>query len=215
MQIALLHTADVHATTFDQLFETLGVDANITHCVRPDLLKAARRSGLTSIQDETVALLNDMCAADAVICTCSTLGPIADQVAQSAPHVFRIDRPMMEKACETGTDILIAICLESTRDATLELLQQCAMDLGRTIRPRVILCANAWPFFEAGDMDRYAAEIAAAIARDVGQHARTDCIVLAQASMATAAGLLNDTATPVMSSPAMAASHAVALAERR
>ncbi|PUB17588.1 aspartate/glutamate racemase family protein [Yoonia sediminilitoris] len=212
MEIALLHTADVHVATFDALFDSLHVGANITHLVRPDLLEDARAYGLDSVQAHTIAALQTLSGADAVICTCSTLGPLADQMARDAPHILRIDRPMMETACKTGPDILVAICLESTRQSTLALLQECAAERGRAIRPQVVLCASAWACFENGDTQGYAAEIADAVRNALKSGAKPDCILLAQASMTVAEEPLADVGVPVMSSPLMAAKQAAAIA---
>lgn len=214
MRIALLHTADVHVETFNTLFAQIGVEVELTHKVRADLLDRARSEGTEAVRNETLAELSELAAADAVICTCSTLGPVADMVAQSTPHVFRIDRPVMERACQTGPNIMVAICLDSTRDATLALLHDVAAEVRRTISPRLVLCQSAWLYFESGDMQGFATEIAETITRDLAEGAQADCIVLAQASMRVAQPYLEKLAIPVMSSPLLAAEHAIEIARR-
>ena len=204
MRIAFLHTADVHVATFDAL---LPAHVTATHRVRPDLLDRARADGLASVAEETLAELDALAGADAVICTCSTLGPLADQAGARAPHIFRIDRPMMETACGHGPRIAVALCLDSTRDATLALLRDCAAG---PINPQVILCRDAWARFEAGDQAGYANAIARTIRAEMA--ADTGCIVLAQASMAGAADLLADCGIPVLTSPDLAVRRALALA---
>jgi hypothetical protein len=212
LRISFLHTAEVHIATFDSIFAKLDDSVELVHRVEPDLLSRAREDGLETIKEETYEILRELADADAVVCTCSTLGPLADDISESIAHVFRIDRPVMRKACEDGEHILVAICLESTRDATLALLEMCAGELGKTISPRVVLCQTAWQHFEAGDMEAYAKDIAEAIKVDILSTSATDCVVLAQASMRVAEGLLTSIGIPVRSSPLLAAEHSIDVA---
>jgi len=71
------------------------------------------------------------------------------------------------------------------------------------------MCEGAWAAFEAGDMDRYAAAIAASV-RAVA--AGLDCVVLGQASMRVAEPLLADLGLPVLASPDLAVDHAIGMA---
>lgn len=213
MHIAFLHTAEIHVATFDTLLDQLGFEGVCTHKVSPELLTRTRDRGLDDVQLEVVQILSDLASADAVMCTCSTLGPLADQVAERFGHVFRIDRPVMEEACRLGKDVLVAICLQSTEDATLSLLKLCAEQVGVSVAPRVVLCSEAWVCFERGDMDGYAASIAESVRTEVANTSNPDCIILAQASMRVAEPLLTDLNVPVFSSPTMAASRAIQIAE--
>lgn len=215
MRISLLHTADVHAQTFERIFDEIDPKVVRTHVVRTDLLDRARDAGLTAVRDETLAALTGLSSADAVICTCSTLGPLADELSRSVPHVFRIDRPVMENACGVGENVLVAICLESTRGATLALLKQCAAELGQPIVPEMMFCESAWAHFERGDMDGYAAEIATAVQSRLSKGPKPDCIVLAQASMRVAEDLLQSCGVPVMSSPVPAAERGIVVAREQ
>lgn len=143
--ITCLHTAQVHVATFS------GLIPGARHVVRADLLDRARADGVAAVQDEVLALLAELSADGPVLCTCSTLGPLADQAG-----VLRIDRPAMEAAAACEGEIVVAICLESTRAATLALFEEIA----GPGRARLVLCDAAWPFFEAGDMDGFARAIA-------------------------------------------------------
>ncbi len=214
MEIAFLHTADVHVQTFDALLDELGYSGKRTHMVMPELLQRARGSGLEGVRAEVLDVLAELAAADAVMCTCSTIGPVADEFSRKHDHVFRIDRPAMEEACTHGPDVLVAICLESTRNPSLELLGQCADRLQADVAPRVLLCDAAWPHFERGDLDAFAAAIADEIRSEV-MKGKPDCIVLAQASMRVAEGRLSGLGLPVISSPARAAARAISIAEGR
>lgn len=214
MRIAFLHTADVHAATFDQIFDNLDRGVQLTHHVDAGLLDRARQEGIEAVRADVETVLSDLSTADAVLCTCSTLGPLADDVAKSANTIVRIDRPLMEQACEDGDKILVALCLDSTRDATLNLLLECATNAGRNVTPVVVICHDAWGFFEAGDMEAYAASIAASIRSKVAEEPGINSIVLAQASMRVAETNLADIGIPVRSSPVIAAKRCLEIARK-
>lgn len=213
MRIALLHTAEVHVATFDAIFADLDVDVELIHHVAPELLERAKTDGIDSVRADVLAVLDGLMGADAVVCTCSTLGPLADEVAQSAPHVFRVDRPLMEQACQDGANIVVALCLDSTRQATLDLLDACAQERQRAISPRVLICRDAWAFFESGDSAGYAESIANAISDHLASTPDIDCVILAQASMRVAETYLTDLKIPVHSAPELAARHSIVVAQ--
>ena len=208
MKVALLHTADVHVATFDQIFLDLGQDIEITHQVAAHLLEGARTEGLDTVRAETLARLTELSQADAVICTCSTLGPL---VADAPDNVVRIDDPVMEAACANGPGILLALCLESTRAASLDLLVSTAQRMSVHITPEVAMCAQAWPHFEAGEMDAFAQTIAEQLRKRVAMGG-VNCIVLGQASMRVVEPLLTGLHVPVLSSPGLAARAAIKVA---
>jgi Asp/Glu/Hydantoin racemase len=203
--IGFLHTADVHVPTFRALRAELVPDWPDRHEVAPELLAEARARGVTP---ELVATLDDRlralaeAGADLIVCTCSTIGGLAEQRSPGVP-VLRADRPMAEAAVAAGTRIAVLAAVESTVEPTLALLR----DAGPHLTPVVRLCLTAWPSFESGDLPGYAARIAAA-AREAAPAA--DVIVLAQASMAPAADLLTDLPIPVLTSPRTAVARAVA-----
>lgn len=212
MHIACLHTSDVHVATFDHIFNSLDSTVQLTHHVDPKLLERARHNGIDAVRADVETLLRDLSAADAILCTCSTLGPLADDAAQASHTIVRIDRPMMEQACADGDKVLVAFCLDSTRDATLDLLADCAKRMGQHVTPVAVMCRDAWAFFEAGDMEAYVASIAHSIQSKIAEEQGIKSIVLAQASMRVAEAALADTGLPVRSSPVIAAQRCVELA---
>ncbi len=197
-RFTFLHTAQVHVATFDALLADRGY-AGGEHHVAESLLNRARAEGLDSVWDETAELLKSLAANGPVLCTCSTLGPVADTI----DGVLRIDRPAMLAALGHGPRPLVVICLESTRAATLDLLRECA---GKTeLDERVLLCNEAWPHFEAGDQEAFAQAIANAVAADLAAGPARTAVLLAQASMAVAAPATRAlTDLPVITTPAAA-----------
>jgi hypothetical protein len=85
---------------------------------------------------------------------------------------------------------------ESTFEPTVALVEEEARGAGRSVQVRTLLVDGAWARFEAGDVDGYVREVAAA----ADSVTDADAIVLAQASMAPAERLTT-TSVPVLSSP--------------
>lgn len=206
MRIACLHTAAIHQKTFTALFARLAPQAQVIHVVRDDLLAAAQNHGVEQVTDATLEALGGLTTADAVLCTCSTLGPLVDLA--GSDKFVRIDRPMMAAAAKLGRHPLLAICLESTRDASLALLEDVG---GAAMEPTVHLCEGAWPLFVAGDLDGFADAVATSVAAVADDH---DCIILGQASMRDAAPQLTRLGIPVLTSPEFAVAEAIRVARR-
>lgn len=210
MKIAFLHTAQVHVDTFNAIVCSLAPNATCIHHVAPELLARAQANGLEDVAPDTTALLIELSKMDMVLCSCSTLGPLVD--ALNLPNVIRIDRPLMEAACDAGTNIMVAICLESTRNATLALLHDIASENGATVTPNLVLCYTAWTHFEQGDTECFATQIAMTIRTEIIRSGLPDCIVLAQASMRVAEEKLEDLGIPILSSPLLATQRLLAVA---
>lgn len=206
MKIAFLHTAEQHVQTFADLMQDY--DVELIQIVKPKLLARAQQFGLENVRAETTKILQDLATADAVVCTCSTLGPIADDFSENHSHVLRIDKPLMQAALQYAPNIAVVICLKSTQQSTLDLLNHCAKQAGVTINPQVILCADAWQHFEAGDQAKFAQSIAEQVKSEMSVN--TSCIILAQASMRVAEPLLENLGMPILSSPKLAIAAAVA-----
>ena len=118
----------------------------------------------------------------------------------------------MEQACANGDKVLVALCLDSTREATINLLNDCAEAAGQTVTPIVVICREAWALFEAGDTEGYAASIAGSIKSKIAQEPDVSSIVLAQASMRVAENHLAGSGIPVRSSPVIAAQRCIEVA---
>ncbi len=214
--IGLLHTAESHVATFGALVSGLDSARVHVHAVRPDLLERARVHGL---DDETLGdgirgALRNLADRDArvVICTCSTLGGVSEQCASEAGvHVLRVDRPMAELAVRSGSRIGLVAALESTFAPTRALLYDAAAAAGKEITLIDAPCFDAWRRFEQGDIAGYHREIAGCVdALD----ATIEVVVLAQASMAAAADLV-ESDRAVLSSPHTAVQAALTLAAAR
>lgn len=196
--LALLHTSPVHVAAFAALAAELAPGAHIRHVVDEDLLADARAGGLTPELAARVAerLREAGEGADAVLCTCSTIGGLAEAADLGGTPVLRVDRAMAEAAVAGGPRVAVVAALASTLAPTRALIEGAAA--GRPLAISEHHCADAWPHFEAGDTAAYLAAVAGC-ARAAAPGA--DVVVLAQASMAGAAALLADLPVPVLSSP--------------
>jgi Asp/Glu/hydantoin racemase len=197
--LALLHTSPLHIPVFEALRDEDHPGLELRHVVAPELLARARREGPEAVAPEVTAAL-ERAAADgvrAVLCTCSTIGEVAERAADSVGvPIVRGDRPMATAAVAAGSRIAVLATVESTLAPTLALIEDEARRADRPIRARAQVVADAWTRFEDGDIEGCARLVAAAA--DAVTDA--DVIVLAQASM-TSAQRLTTTTVPILSSP--------------
>lgn len=212
MQITCLHTAQVHVQSFEKLFRNSGYNGKLDHVVRADLLDRARADGVAAVATDLRAAVGQMGPSDAVLCTCSTLGPLVDDLARTVPHLLRIDRPLMEQAVQVGGKVLVVICLASTQAATLDLFGAIATQTGCDPTHDLLLCDQAWPLFEAGDVDGFGRAIAHAVKAALMADPDVAVVVLGQASMTAAEPHLADIGMPVLSSPQLAVDRAMEIA---
>ncbi|MGW9132550.1 aspartate/glutamate racemase family protein [Streptomyces sp. NPDC055681] len=207
MTLALLHTSPVHVPVFEALRDADHPGLALRHLVYEDLLARARDAGPDAVRGEIEALLAGAVAegATAVLCTCSTIGAVAESAAESlGVPVLRVDRPMAAAAV-TRDRVVVLAAIDDTLPPTLALLAEEAGN--RCVDIRTVLVDGAWARFRAGDRDGYLDLVAAAADRVTD----ADVIVLAQASMAHAATRAA-TRIPVLSSPRPGLSAAAAAA---
>jgi hypothetical protein len=201
-ELIFLHTAAVHVQTFDALLRELQPQVRARHLVREDLLAAAQGDDADGQQVKLAVseAVSEIAAApgSVVLCTCSTIGGLAEAAAASSGiSLIRVDRAMADQAVAMGSNILVAAALESTVAPTEALILESASRAGVTPRIARLLVEDAWPFFQQGDFESYLQCIADALSMAV----EFDVVVLAQASMAGAAELCSALSVPVLSSP--------------
>jgi hypothetical protein len=198
--LALLHTSPLHIPVFDALRDEHHPGLELRHFVDEELLARARREGPDAVVDDVRAVVDKAVGegALAVLCTCSTIGAVAETAPAAVP-VLRSDRPMAAAAVAAGARITVLATVESTFGPTAALLQEEARRAGREVHIRTRLVEGAWTRFESGDTEGCARLVAAAIDTVTGTD-DTDAIVLAQGSMAPAQHLTTTT-IPVLSSP--------------
>jgi hypothetical protein len=185
--------------------------AVLRHVVRPDFLAEAEEAGgLTpDIARRTAEALGELAqGTDAVLLTCSTLGPAAEAVPGPVP-VLRVDAALASQAVATGGRVIVLYAVETTREPTRLLFEAAARGTGAAIEMRLV--PGGWDAFRAGDTASYLALVAEA-ARKAGREGATR-VVLAQASMAGAVRLVPG--RPPLTSPAAGLQAALAAIRRR
>ncbi|TCS43276.1 hypothetical protein [Reinekea marinisedimentorum] len=207
--IAFLHTGRAHIATFQTLMEELAPELSVHHTVNESLLLHAQQFGedealFNNVKDALLAVTND---AVLTVCTCSSIGSAAEQVAHShGQNIMRIDRAMADIAAQQPR-ILVLAALESTLKPTRSLLETSAKNHACSPEICYRVVENAWLYFLAGDTDCYNRLISKAVDE---QSAGYDVVVLAQASMA-GAERLTTTTTPIHSSPRLGVQAAINL----
>jgi len=207
--LALLHTSPVHVLVFDALRDEDHQGLELAHLIHENLLTRARAEGPEAVAGEVRAVLDQAVAdgAVAVLCTCSSIGGVAEAFAEEVGvPVLRVDRPMAAAAVAIGPRVVVVATSESTFGPTVALVEEEARRAGLPADVRTLLVDRAWALFQAGDTEGYVRTVADAVDSIPGDS--TDAIVLAQASMSPAQ-LRTTTALPVLSSPRLGLAAAV------
>ncbi|MFC9954373.1 arylsulfatase, partial [Streptomyces prasinus] len=84
--LALLHTSPVHVPVFDALRDDAHPELELRHLVDEELLDRARAAGPGAVAHDVRVRLGEAVAAGAraVLCTCSTIGSVAEAAAGRA-----------------------------------------------------------------------------------------------------------------------------------
>ena len=139
--LVMVHTVAALADLFDELRAEIDPDVPVRHVVQAALLTDAIDAG--ALTDEIKARTRDALleaaeGACVVLCTCSTVGPGADDAAAEARvPILRVDRPMAEAAVEAGRRITVAATLATTIGPTADLVADAARRAGREVEIRL------------------------------------------------------------------------------
>ncbi|QES45134.1 arylsulfatase [Streptomyces venezuelae] len=216
--LGLLHTSPVHVPVFDGLRDAGHPGLELRHHVEEELLARARREGPEAVARAVRAALVRVAdggeggRVGAVLCTCSTIGGVAETLGGDlGVPVVRVDRPMAAAAVAAGSRVVVLAAVASTVAPTSALVEEEARRAGRDVSVRTVVVEGAWERFEAGDTAGYAESVARAV-RGVLD---ADAIVLAQASMAGAEALVPEVRVPVFASPRLGLAAAAALVAGR
>ena len=185
MRIACLHTAESNIAVFD----AVAADGlSLHHTLRADLLtRAEAAGGLTdALRQEAADVLRGLAqGVDAVLLTCSTVGPAVD-LAQGAIPVLRVDQALARQAvAQAGARPLLVLYAVATTLAPTQAIFTAEARPNSQIR--YALVPGAWDRFRAGDVAGY--HQAVADAADAAFADGVAVVALAQASMSGAARL--------------------------
>lgn len=203
--LAMLHTVIGLVPTFEDLVQRTLPGWWYFNIVDESLLKNTIRESKLSAQTMRRVAGHIWSAvdagADAILVTCSSIGPAVDATRPLCPvPLVRVDEGMADAALEIGERIGVLATLATTLEPTRDLICQRAALAGKS--PQIIarLCEGAFDQLMTGDREGHDALVAKELIR---LSAMVDVVVLAQASMARVLG--GETAaavrTPVLSSP--------------
>lgn len=205
-KVVCVHTAMALVGPLTETFRELVPEVQVEHIAESSLIKEviANNAVTPAVRRRLLDYYNAAAdsGADIIFNTCSSVGDIADLGNSiSRVPVFRIDRPMAERAVQEAQRIGVISTLPTTLDPTCRLLKNCAAEAGKEITLVEGLADGAFAAGQSGDSethDRLIAEAAQRIADSV------DLFVLAQGSMARMEQRLSElTGKPVLSSPVL------------
>ncbi|WP_432251795.1 aspartate/glutamate racemase family protein [Streptomyces sp. HNM1019] len=203
-RVCVLHTVAALPAVFDPLVGELAPGVDAYHVVDESLLADTVALGplpRTAARLATYVTAARNAGADAVLVTCSSVGPFAEAARPLVDiPVFRVDEPMAERAVAHGTRIAVLATLDSTLHPTADLVRRHAATRRADVTVTTTTCPGAHRARASGDTAHHDDLIAAEAHRLAADH---DVLVLAQASMAAAVDRLTGgrITVPVLSSP--------------
>lgn len=220
MRIGFVHTVPALAATFERDLKERVPDAVAVHVVDAELLARARAIGVDDVVHDRLAahvrhLRED--GVDAVLVTCSTLGDATEHAAgDGGAPVVRVDASMAEQAVALAQEraagrsprIAVLATVKATIEPTTGILHRAARARGADVEIHARVLEDALQARESGDQARHDALIADAV---TAAASGADVIVLAQASMADAAGAAT-VDVPILTSPASALARVIDVA---
>ena len=216
--LALIHTSPTLTPLFGALCTRFMPETTIFHMVDESLITDTIREGRLRrvTMRRLLALIEsaEKAGADAVMVTCSSLGPgvAVGQQLFDLP-VIRIDEAMAEAAVRMGRRIGVMATLRTTLEPTIALLHEKADEAGIQIEIVDSLCDGAFDAVLAGNTAVHDRILSDALKSEMKG---VDVVILAQASMARVVTALPDgtLAMPVLSSPELAVKSARAILSR-
>lgn len=209
VKIAYVHTVASLAGIFSDLSrELLPAGIEVYHISDELLLKVVlAQGGLSPFIYQRVlehALAAEGAGAAAVQFTCSSISPCVEACQPFAGiPLLKIDEPMVDHAVQMGPRIGVAATAPTTLRPTTELVHARAARQGCAVQVEPVLVEGAYAALTAGDLPAHDRLILEQLR---GLAARSDVVILAQASMARVAAAIppREQGAPILSSPRLA-----------
>jgi Asp/Glu/hydantoin racemase len=208
MKIGLIHTSEILVPVFQQLCEELIPSVDTINIADDSLLRETMAHGGTNkdishrLQDYISHF--ERSGAEAIMVTCSSLGPVVDEKqGQTNVPLLRVDQAMAEKAVSLGNRIGVIATVATTLRPTAGLIERHARSAGKSVEVSMVLCDGALQMLLDGDHQGHDKAIARKL---FNLMPKVEVIVLAQASMTRVLQSLpsHAFAAPILSSPRLA-----------
>jgi Asp/Glu/hydantoin racemase len=217
--LVLLHTAAPVAALYGKLAaEILSSDTEILHIVDEVVIRILlSRSEARPLVRRRVAehvIAAEQAGADAVMVTCPSIAMSLETVRQLVGiPVLRMDVPMADRAVSLGNRIGVVGVVDTTVQATAELIEARASLAGATVTVHPALREDAADAARKGDRTTFE-HIVRATVRELAP--QTNVIVLAHGSMIRLADAIppQERTVPVLASPRLGFEYARSVIER-
>jgi Asp/Glu/hydantoin racemase len=217
-RIGLIHTVGSLPALFAELAGSLIPDVSLIHVTDETLLRDANAAGglAPGIERRLARHVDSLASqgADAVMVTCSSLGPAVDKLAAtSSVPLLRVDRAMADQAVRAAGRVGVLATLQTTMNPTAELVRARGAAIGAPVTVVAHLCAGAFAALRDGDIARHDELVRSGL---LAIESQVDLVVLAQASMArvlTGDGVPSQ--IPILASPGLAVEHLAQMVAER
>lgn len=202
--LALLHTTPVTVPVMKELAAKEMPNVRVVNLLDDSLLADVMAAGGVTepVERRMKAYLEQamVAGADALMCCCSSVGEVAERLAETSPiPVLRIDAPMAEEAVNNGPRIGVIATVQTTLEPTASLIRRKAEEMGKEVEVEPLLVKGAFAALQAGRGEEHDLLVRTALE---GLLTRSDVVVLAQASMARLLGSLSEPPrVPILTSP--------------
>lgn len=206
MKAALIYTSttpELIQLVEQEVKKNIGEEAQLLSYENPQILAKVREAGYVTTQ--AAALLADMFmeaakdGADAILNICSSVGEVADAMADMGRYmgvpIVRIDEEMCRDAVRKGSRIGVMATLPTTLEPTKNTIKRVAREMNREVQLVDCLVDGAFGL----DQEQFK-ELMISYAGKMAD--QVDVILFCQGSMAYCEKLMEDTyKKPVVSSP--------------
>lgn len=203
-QLGIIHASHITIDAMKPYIEKYLPEVSVMHLCDDTIQRDNIKSGAGIIPKRNYARFVEYAhnleeaGVDMILLACSTFN-YAAELARPLINIpiAQIDRPMMEKAVQTGSRIGLLATLETTVPSSERLIQIVAEEAGAKIVCKTLLCREAFQAYSNGDIETHNRILTDAIDSLAEE---TDCIVMAQLSMSALAPFLTKSAVPVYNS---------------
>ena len=203
-KIGIIHTTPATIESLSRLVKELIRDTEVVNLLDDSILGDMRECHeVEYVRERWIGYAGNLerLGVDVVLSACSTVGEFAEEANELlAVPVYRIDEAMAEKAVGEGTVISVFATLNSTLEPTVRLVRRKAREAGKDVTIHTVLVDDAYEALIQGNREAHDAKIKEAVKEYLD---RSDRILLAQASMASAIADMKEGAGKVLTSPVL------------